>query len=146
MECILILGANLLWHKYNNIPMVQLVHFPQTCATVLTISAWVTKATCSKNSGHFLCKYSTVTNHVLSLSSQNYRSFLIINVVYVNVIILSLKLNYRNLFGFRLLSRSSSRSYESLTPSPHLSRKEKMSNLSNYSHLKTKTIIALSLI
>ena len=57
MECILILGANLLWHKYNNIPMVQLVHFPQTCATVFTISVWVTKATCSKNSGHFLCKY-----------------------------------------------------------------------------------------
>ena len=46
MECILILGANLLWHKYNNIPMVQLVHFPQTCATVFTISVWVTKATC----------------------------------------------------------------------------------------------------
>ena len=42
MECILILGANLLWHKYNNIPMVQLVHFPQTCATVFTISVWVT--------------------------------------------------------------------------------------------------------
>ena len=37
MECILILGANLLWHKYNNIPMVQLVHFPQTCATVFTL-------------------------------------------------------------------------------------------------------------
>ena len=52
---------------------------------------------------------------MFSLSSQNYRSFLIINVVYVHVIILSLKLNYLNLFGFRLLSRSSSRSYESLT-------------------------------
>lgn len=50
-----------------------------------------------------------------SLSSQNYRSLLIINVVYVRVIISSLKLNYIKLFGCWLLSRSLSRTYESLT-------------------------------
>jgi len=88
-------------------------------------------------------------------STLNYISFLMVNVFYVHTINLSLKPSYINLFGCWLLSRSFSRhefpflsrSYESLTPSPHLSRKEKMSiKLVKPLYSKTKTRIALSII
>ena len=48
-------------------------------------------------------------NRTRCFSTLNYRSFLIVNVFYVNVINLSLKLSYVNLFGRWLLSRSLSR-------------------------------------